>query len=164
MSANEGRERSRNRRESRAARRPGSQIPTAGMADIAFLLLIFFMVIVYEADRTVVDLPDSDLRQGSDEEAALVILVRAGDDPADVIIRFAGDVTQESIVVPNMKAVESEAAYALSRKPGKVFKIKADGTIAARTVTRVFDALIRAGADRVLMLTDQRAPDNRDPT
>lgn len=158
MSANDGRERSKQRRESRATRRPGSQIPTAGMADIAFLLLIFFMVIVYEADRTIVDLPDTDLRQGTDEDAALVILERTGEDPTDVVIRFAGDVTQESITVPDMQAVEAEAAYALSRKPGKVFKIKADGTIAARTVTRVFDALIRAGADRVLMLTDQRGP------
>ena len=54
--------------------RPVSAIPTAGMADIAFLLLIFFMLIVYEPDRTTVDLPDSEIRAGSDSDAALVIL------------------------------------------------------------------------------------------
>ena len=42
----------------------------------------------------------------------------------------------------------------LTARPGTIFKIKADGGVPARTVTRVFDALIDAGAMKILMLTD----------
>jgi len=142
-------------RDRRQHRRPLSQIPTAGMADIAFLLLIFFMVIVFEADRTRVDLPETMTRSTLDGTAALVVLARGGD--GAVLVRFAGDVTEESRLLPDLDALDSEAAWILSRHPGRVFKIKADGAIPARTVTRVFDALTQAGARQVLLLTDQRS-------
>jgi len=156
MSAHDASPRAAARRELRAHRRPQSQIPTAGMADIAFLLLIFFMVIVYDADRTRVELPKSEVRLGSDERAALVILSRGDDAVGSVAIRFAGEPTQDSTLLPDLEAVYAEAAHVLADEPGKVFKIKADGRISARMVTRVFDALSRAGAGRVLMLTDPR--------
>ena len=123
------------------------------MADIAFLLLIFFMLIVYEADRTEVDLPDSAVRHGSEQDAALVILALGGGGPTDVVFKFT-DGVDESKVIPGVEAVSAEAAHVLSANPQVVFKIKADGEVSARVVTRVFDALIEAGAAEVLMLTD----------
>lgn len=135
--------------------RPVSGIPTAGMADIAFLLLIFFMLIVYEPDRTAVDLPNSEIRAGSDSKAALVILAVGDGGPSDVVFRFT-DGVHESKVIPGVEAVRAEAGRVLSIDPGKLFKIKADGTVSARLVTRVFDALSDAGAGTILMLTDPR--------
>ena len=153
MSAREAREKLRRKRERRSRRRSNSKIPTAGMADIAFLLLIFFMLIVYESDRTEVDLPDSTVRPATEQDAALVILALRDDDPSGVIILF-NDGVSKSKVVPGFEAIEAEAARILESNRQIVFKIKADGKISARLVTRVFDALIGAGAGRVLMLTD----------
>ena len=137
-----------------------SGIPTAGMADIAFLLLIFFMLIVYEADRTTVDLPDTEIRTGSDLDAALVILAVGDGGPSDVVFKFTDGVT-ESKVITGLEAVRAEAAQVLSINPEKLFKIKADGRVSARLVIRVFDALSNAGAGRILMLTDPRDSDGR---
>ena len=60
--------------------------------------------------------------------------------------------------------MRAEAAQVLSINPGKLFKIKADGKVSARLVTRVFDALSNAGAGRILMLTDPRDSDGRSPS
>lgn len=150
------RERQNHRRNRRARRRAMSQIPTAGMADIAFLLLIFFMLIVYESDRTQVDLPDSDIRVGAAADAALVILAVGQGGPSDVIYKFTDGVS-ESRQIPGLAAVEAEAARVLASNPQALFKIKADGAVSARLVTTVFDALNGAGAVKVLMLTDPRA-------
>ena len=147
----------------RVWRRPVSSIPTAGMADIAFLLLIFFMLIVYEPDRTTVDLPNSEIRAGSDSDAALVILAVGDGGPSDVVFKFTDGVT-ESKVIPGLEAVRAEAAQVLSLNPGKLFKIKADGEVSARLVTRVFDALSDAGAGRILMLTDPRDSGGESPS
>ena len=73
MSANAG----RRRRRGRPTHKPLSAIPTAGMADIAFLLMIFFVVtMVQSLDRTRVDLPDSRTRAGAGPKAAIVVLAR----------------------------------------------------------------------------------------
>ncbi|MCP3978997.1 MAG: biopolymer transporter ExbD [bacterium] len=130
-------------------------IPTAGMADIAFLLLIFFMVIVYDADRTRVDLPDSSSRSGTDAEAATVVLTYGEVHPTEVVIRFTDGIA-ESRVLPDVDAVRVEAEAALAANPQRVFKIKADRLVPARDVTRVFDALTGAGGKQVLMLTDEK--------
>jgi len=155
MSAAEEREKRIRRRERASKRRPTAKIPTAGMADIAFLLLIFFMLIVYEPDRTEVDLPDSSVRAGSGKESALVILAPGEGGPSDVVFKFTDGVA-DSRVIPGVDAIGDEARQVLASHPRTVFKIKADGKISARLVTRVFEALSDAGAAKVLMLTDPR--------
>ena len=155
MSAGEGTERLGRRLDRVSRRRPVSKIPTAGMADIAFLLLIFFMLIAYEPDRTQVDLPDSTVRVGADGDAALVVLTLGDGGPSDVVFRFTDGVS-DSKLLSGLDAVSGEARQVLASNPQMVFKIKADGEISARLVTRVFDALCDAGAATVLMLTDPR--------
>ena len=50
-------------------------IPTASMADIAFLLIIFFMVTtVHEVDRTSVNLPVAKIREEAEKGAAIVVM------------------------------------------------------------------------------------------
>ena len=51
----------------------GAVIPTASMADIAFLLIVFFMVtITFEKDKTQVALPKTDLRYEIPKETAYI--------------------------------------------------------------------------------------------
>ncbi len=61
-------------------RRPKSTdaiIPTASMADIAFLLIIFFMVTTtHEVDRTSVNLPAAKIRVKAEAGAPIVVLVK----------------------------------------------------------------------------------------
>ena len=50
-------------------------IPTASMADIAFLLIIFFMVSsVFPVDKTQVDLPDTDEVKQYNEDSAVIAI------------------------------------------------------------------------------------------
>ena len=54
-------------------------IPTASMADIAFLLIIFFMLtITFEVDKTQVQLPRTEIRIEIPKKAAYVSLDDTG--------------------------------------------------------------------------------------
>ena len=54
-------------------------IPTASMADIAFLLIIFFMVTInFEVDKTQVFLPKTTIRLEIPKKAAYISITEAG--------------------------------------------------------------------------------------
>ena len=56
-------------------KREDAVIPTASMADIAFLLIIFFMVTTtHEVDRTSVNLPAAVIREKAEQGAAIVVM------------------------------------------------------------------------------------------
>ena len=53
-------------------------IPTASMADIAFLLIIFFMVTInFEVDKTQVYLPKTEIRLEIPKKAAYISITEA---------------------------------------------------------------------------------------
>ncbi|RPJ63268.1 MAG: hypothetical protein EHM24_24655, partial [Acidobacteria bacterium] len=69
---------------SRPRRQLGSAIPTATMADIAFLLIIFFMVTTaYSLDRSALELPETAEQQQAPKGAALIVVA------ADDAFRFS---------------------------------------------------------------------------
>ena len=83
-------------------------IPTASMADIAFLLIVFFMVtITFEKDKTQVALPKTELRFEVPKEAAYIsvtdsgqIRVTNGEEmsvpvAADDVVTFAANLVSE---------------------------------------------------------------------
>ncbi|HVR30817.1 MAG TPA: biopolymer transporter ExbD, partial [Thermoanaerobaculia bacterium] len=104
----------------RARLTPRAAIPTASMADIAFLLIIFFMVtITFEVDKTQVALPRTHLRYEVPKKAAYVSIDQEGR-----LRVSSGD--EMSALVPGVEDVLSFAAGVVATDPTKAFVIKAD--------------------------------------
>ncbi len=129
-------------------------IPTASMADIAFLLIIFFMLtITFEVDKTQVLLPKTTLRYEIPKKAAYVSIDSNGR------IR-ASDGDEASVLVPTADEVLSMAANAISINPAKTFVVKSDGEVPWEKVDEVLDALKRAKVRDLYLLSDQRTVDD----
>jgi biopolymer transport protein ExbD len=129
-------------------------IPTASMADIAFLLIIFFMLtITYEVDKTQPLLPKTVLRQVIPKKAAYVSVEQGGQ------LRVSNG-EEISVVVPGVEDVLAFAATIIARDPTKDFVLKADSGTEYRHVDQVIDALKRAKVKVIYLLSDAEAVDN----
>ncbi|MDE2691992.1 MAG: biopolymer transporter ExbD [Acidobacteriota bacterium] len=125
-------------------------IPTASMADIAFLLIIFFMLtITFEVDKTQVVLPKTTLRYEIPKQSAYVSI-----DPNGRI--RVSDGNEQSALVSAADEVLSMAAGVIAMDPQKVFVVKSDGEVSWEKVDEVIDALKRAKVRDVYLLSDQR--------
>ena len=128
-------------------------IPTASMADIAFLLIIFFMVTIsFEVDKTQVALPRTELRLEIPKKSAYVSITEAGQ------IRVS-DGEEISVPVPGAQEVLSFAADVVRRDPSKAFVLKADKDVPYRAVDEVVDALKQAKAEVIYLLSEQETVD-----
>ncbi|MEE2778306.1 MAG: biopolymer transporter ExbD [Acidobacteriota bacterium] len=124
-------------------------IPTASMADIAFLLIIFFMLtITFEVDKTQVALPKTELRFEVPKKAAFVSV----DDNGQLRV---SDGEEMSAVVPGVDDVLSFAAGVVATDPGKAFVVKAGTATQYQHVDKVIDALKRAKVEMIYLLSDQ---------
>ena len=129
------------------------RIPTASMADIAFLLIIFFMLtITYEVDKTQLALPKTDIRLEIPKKAAYVSIDGNGQ------IRVSSG-EEMSALVPGVEDVLSFAASIVATDPTKAFVIKADTDTRYRHVDQVLDALKRAKVEIIYLLSDQQLVD-----
>lgn len=124
-------------------------IPTSLMADIVFLLIIFFVLTFnVEVDKTQVQLPKSMLRFEVPKKAAVVSITDAGQ------IRVS-DGESTSTPVKGPEDVVSFAAEIVARQADKEFVLKADRTVPYRSVDRVIDALKQARVETVYLLSEQ---------
>lgn len=131
-----------------------SGIPTASMADIAFLLIIFFMVTIsFEVDKTTVALPKTDLRFEIPKQAAYISVTEVGR------IRVSSG-EEISVPVPGPEEVLSFAAQVVANDPSKAFVLKADRNVPYRYVDRVIDALKQAKAEVIYLLSEQDTVDD----
>ena len=133
----------------RAVHTAGAVIPTASMADIAFLLIIFFMVtFTSEVDRTQVTLPKTELRFEVPKKSAYISVTETG------VIKVSGG-EELSVVVSGVEDVLSFAAGVVATDPSKAFVIKADSNVPYRTIDRVIDALKQAKVQVIYLLSQQ---------
>ena len=129
-------------------------IPTASMADIAFLLIIFFMVTtVHEVDRTSVNLPVAEIREEAEKGAAIVVMAK--DKDANLLYKFS-DGEAMSTLVGGAEDIYLEASRLTYVDSTKQFVLKADGTIHFEKVDELLDQMRRGGVQNVLLLTQQK--------
>lgn len=128
-------------------------IPTASMADIAFLLIIFFMVTtVHEVDRTSVNLPLAKSREEAEKGSAIVVLAK--DKDGQLQYKFSnGEQMSHQVRGPEDIYLEaSQLTYANSQLQ---FILKADNTVPYEKVDELLDTLRKADATKVLLLCQQ---------
>ncbi len=118
------------------------------MADIAFLLIVFFMVTTtMTVDRTVVDLPSSLERVEVPKEAAVIAIEKDG------VIHFS-DGEEDSRIINALDILPS-AAFIMSKNSNRFFLIKADGEVEYLHIDRVMEQLRQASVRNIAMLTAQ---------
>jgi biopolymer transport protein ExbD len=122
-------------------------VPTASMADIAFLLIIFFMLTTsFSPERTSVKLPESLIRAEVTEEASIIAVTADGQ-----IVFTSGE--EESVPLSGPEELGAIVQQIIELIPSKEFVIKADRDAKYKEVDLVLDALRTNGAKRIGLLT-----------
>ncbi len=131
----------------RSKRSLGAVIPTASMADIAFLLIVFFMVTTaYSLDRTPMELPETKQQEQTQKGAAIIAITH------DEVFRFsAGDEDTRGVDGIGGLAEAIRGVTAANRL--HPFVIKADRRVKYRVIDQVLEQLRSAGADNVTLLS-----------
>ena len=136
-----------------AARRPGMSagIFTASMADVVFLLIVFF-VLTYTVspDLTRVELPKTILRTEVPIDAAIISI--ASPENRQVIRVSTG--REMAMAVGSDEEVMSFAANMVAANPDQAFVIKADTGVRYERIDTVLDALRQAKATEVFLLSE----------
>lgn len=122
-------------------------IPTASMADIAFLLIIFFMVTTaYTLDRTPMELPQTEQQEQTAKGSAVISIT------ADEVFRFSAG--KEDVRPVNGIGGLAEAIRAVTAANRlHPFVIKADRRVKYRVIDQVLEQLRSAGAENVTLLS-----------
>ena len=130
---------------SRMALQPG--IPTATMADIAFLLIIFFMVTTaYSLDRTPMELPQTREQQQVPKGSAIIAITREG------ALRFsAGE--EDSQPVADMEQLSLAIGRVTAANTLHAFVIRADRQVPYRVIDEVLERLRVGRAENVSLLS-----------
>ncbi len=131
----------------------GGEIFTASMADIVFLLIVFF-VLTYntEVDRTQVNLPETWVRSEIDKESAVISI--SPPDQGEVIRVSTGQ--EMSLPVSTIEEVVTFASTVVAQDPNREFIIKADEDVRYEKVDAVLDALKQSKVKTIFLLSDQK--------
>ena len=140
-------------------RKGAGQIFTASMADIVFLLLVFF-ILTYkvEVDRTRMDLPDTWIRIKVPEKAAVISISPPDANPPLTIRVSTGE--EMSLPVSTDEEIVTFASTEVARNPNKEFIVKADDMVPYERVDAVLDALKQSKVKFIYLLSDQRTVEN----
>lgn len=119
----------------------------ASMADIAFLLIIFFMVSsVFSADRgIVIELPETETREAVDLRELVLTITREGE------LRAEG----AAILLADLGPLVTRARQVNPRRP---VVVRSDRHVPYGVVADVMDELIQAGVRDVALPTAPEGP------
>jgi biopolymer transport protein ExbD len=136
-------------------RKRAAQIFTASMADIVFLLIVFF-VLTYkvEVDRTRMDLPDTWVRIKVPEKAAVISISPPDANPPLTIRVSTGQ--EMSLPVSTDEEIVTFASTEVARNPNKEFIVKADDAVPYERIDAVLDALKQSKVKYIFLLSDQK--------
>ena len=137
-------------------RKSAAGIFTASMADIVFLLIVFF-VLTYkvEVDRTKMELPDTWIRIKVPEKAAVVSIAP----PTEGSIIRVSTGEEMSLPVSTDEEVVTFASTLVAQDPNKEFIIKADESVPYERIDAVLDALKQSKVKYIFLLSDQETVD-----
>lgn len=122
-------------------------IPTATMADIAFLLIIFFMVTTaFTLDRTPMELPTT-VQQEQTAKGAAVISISV-----EETFRFS-EGTEDVRPVDGIGGLAEAIRGVTAANRLHPFIIKADRRVKYRVIDQVLEQLRSAGAEDVTLLS-----------
>ncbi|MFO7589242.1 MAG: biopolymer transporter ExbD [Gemmatimonadota bacterium] len=125
--------------------RVSDEIPTASMADIAFLLLVFFLTttVFNEEKGLPIVLPEEAETQEVSAKNIIFFLIR----PDGAVTVKRGE-SQEEQVIP-YDQVEVLLRQELAQNPNLIAAIKTDPAAAYRHMINVLDEVKMAGAERI---------------
>jgi len=124
-----------------------ANIPTASMADIAFLLIVFFMITtVFQVDKTSLMLPRSDVRSEVIKGSAFIVVTEGG------FIKVSDG--KEDTHPIDESDVLSFAVDLMSKNPEQPIVLKVDLNVKWHTVDQILDQLGQAHAKNLQFLTD----------
>ncbi|MFQ5739714.1 MAG: ExbD/TolR family protein [Acidobacteriota bacterium] len=127
-------------------------VPTASMADIAFLLIIFFMLTTsFSPERTNVKLPKSEIQTEVAKGSAIVAITEDG------TIHYT-DGEAPSFELSGAEELGLQTRELVKLAPNKEFLIKADRLVRYKQVDEVLEQLRNNGAKNIGLLTRRRAP------
>jgi biopolymer transport protein ExbD len=121
------------------------EVPSASMADIAFLLLIFFLVTTtFPKDKGLaIVLPEEGGEVQISAQNILHIIIQ----PNGLVVVKRGESQQEQVVQP--EAIEGIWRQDVSDNPNLIAAVKTHPEAAYRYMIDVLDALQTAGAERI---------------
>ena len=132
-----------------------SEIFTGSMADISFLLIVFF-VITYkvEVDRTRMQLPESWVRIKIPQEDKPAVISVAPRSEGYLIRVSTGE--EMSLPVSTDEEVVTFASTEVARDPNKAFIIKADQEVPYERFDVILDALKQSKVKYIYLLSEQK--------
>jgi biopolymer transport protein ExbD len=125
--------------------RVSDEIPTASMADIAFLLLVFFLTttVFNEEKGLPIVLPEESEQQDVSAKNIIFFIVQ----PDGSVVVRRGESEQEQVVAYNQ--IESILRTELAANENLIAAIKTDPFAPYKHMINVLDEVKMAGADRI---------------
>lgn len=131
-------------------RKVAAVVPTASMADIAFLLIIFFMLTTsFSPVKMSVDLAQAANREEVEKNAAIIAIGASGE------IEIS-DGIQQGNKLNNLDELDLFIKEVLLGEPSKQFIIKADRNIHYSAFNAVYERLRNHECRRVALLTEDK--------
>jgi biopolymer transport protein ExbD len=132
-------------------RKLAAVIPTASMADIAFLLIIFFMLTTsFSPVKMSVDLAEAAFREEVEKGAAIIAINPSGGIEVSDGIRTGN-------ILNNLDELDIFLAEVVSLEPTKQFIIRADRNVRYELFNSVYEKLRENNCRRIALLTESKA-------